>query len=65
MKIDSDQLQVREANFVKLVGINMVEIIDFDMKVKGEAFERNGIEVVYPKAVEGLLEFLHRCKADD
>lgn len=41
----------------------MVEITgDFDM----DEFEsENQIETVYPKAGEGLLEFLHKCKAED
>lgn len=63
MKIDFDPLQVGDTNYVEPVTINMVEITeDFDMD---EIESENQIEVVYPKAGEGLLEFLHRCKAED
>ena len=63
MKIDSDSLQVGDADYVEPVAINMVQITkDFDMA----EFEdnENQIEAVYPKAGEGLVEFLHRCKAE-
>lgn len=40
----------------------MAEITKFDMEAEDEAFESNEIMVVYPKAREGLLEFLHQCK---
>lgn len=65
MKIDFDLMQVREANIVERVGINMAEITGFDMEAEDEASESNEIEVVYPKVSEGLLEFLHRCKVED
>lgn len=65
MNIDSDPLQVREANVVEPVGINMDTITDFDMEARDEAFESNEIEAFYPKAGEGLLEFLHQCKDED
>lgn len=42
----------------------MIEITkDFDMDEFEES--ENQIEVVYPKASEGLVEFLHRSKAED
>lgn len=63
MKIDSDPLQVRNTIYVELVAINMVKITkDFDM-AKFEDSE-NHIEVVYPKASEGLVEFFRKCKVE-
>lgn len=59
IKIDSDPLQVGEGNVAKPVGINMVEIIDFNMEEKDGDFESNEIEDIYPKAGEGFLEFLN------
>lgn len=43
----------------------MVEISDFDMEAEDKAFKSNEIGAVYPKVGEGLLEFLHRYKAED
>ena len=63
MKIGSDPLQARDASYIEFVTINMVKIYeDFNM----DAFENeNQIEVVHPKAGEGLLEFLHMCEDKD
>lgn len=64
MKIDYDPLQVRDASYMEHVTINMVEITeDFDMAEFEES--ENQIEVVYPKANEGLAEFIYMCKAED
>ncbi|XP_050883622.1 uncharacterized protein LOC127086850 [Lathyrus oleraceus] len=63
MKINSESLQVGDAIYIEHVTINMVKItVDFDMV---EFESENQIEVVYPKDGEGLLEFLHGCKAKD
>lgn len=43
----------------------MAEITDFNMEAEDEAFKSNVIEAAYPKAEEGLLEFLHQCKPED
>ena len=52
-----------DASYLERVTINMVEISkDYNM---AEFENENQIEVVYPKAGEGLLEFLHRCKVED
>lgn len=62
MKIDSDLLQVEETSYVEPIEINMVKITeDFDMEVEDEALEgsENQIEGFYPKANEGLFDFLH------
>lgn len=64
LKIDLDPLQVEDASNVEPLAINMVEITeDFDM-VESEESE-NQIEAAFPKAGEGLVEFLYRCKAED
>lgn len=65
MKIDSDPLQIEDANFVEPVEVLMVEIyedhipkiedmnmLDYPKKVK----------VVYPNAEEELINFLIQCK---
>lgn len=46
--------------------VNITEYFeDCDMRAEDKAAEgtKNQIEVVYPKAGENLLEFLHYCKA--
>lgn len=59
MKIDFDPLQVGDANYEELVAINMVEITEDFKDIE------NQIEDVYPKAGEGRVEILHKCKAED
>lgn len=63
MNIDSDPLQVREAYVVEPIGINMVEITDFDMEAEDEAFKNNEIEVVYPRPVKVFLNFSTDAKS--
>lgn len=66
MKINFDPLQVKEVRYIELVDINMVEITeDLNMKDEEEAVEssENQMKSVYPKTKEGLVDFLHHCKA--
>lgn len=68
MKIGSNPLQIKEARYIELVEINMVKITkDFDMEAECEVVESSeGQEKsVYPKNEEGLVDFLHRCKAKE
>lgn len=64
MKIDSGLLQVGYTNYEEHVAINMVKITE-DLDMAEFEDSQNQIEIVYPKAGEGLVKFLHRCKAED
>lgn len=68
MNIDFDPLEVGEANYIKPLEVNMVEITEYlNMEAEDEVVKgsENQIKSIYPKVGEDLSDFLYRYKAKD
>ena len=70
MQVDADPLQTEDAHYAESVEILMVEATDdFDMDVKKadhiSAVADVEMQLVYPQAEEGPVDFLERCKLSD